>query len=72
MIAFVFLCVIKETKAIYKEDVGVLDFSVATAGHGAVGWVHAPPSSVNKNRGNLVLTTDIPTTKRTSQKWSKL
>ena len=24
--------------AIYKDDVGVLDFSVATAGHGPVGW----------------------------------
>ena len=24
--------------AIYKDDVGVLDFSVATAGHGAVGF----------------------------------
>jgi len=39
--------------AIYKEDVGVLDFHVATAGHGAFSWA--------SYIGDLILTTDVPT-----------
>jgi len=39
--------------AIYKDDVGVLDFSVATAGHGAVGFA--------SQQGEMVVTTDVPT-----------
>jgi hypothetical protein len=28
-------------QALYAEDAGVLDFSIATAGHGPVGWAHS-------------------------------
>jgi hypothetical protein len=38
--------------AIYKDDVGVLDFSIATAGHGAVGW--------SWSNDEVFLTTDLP------------
>ena len=37
--------------ALYKDDAGILDFSIATAGHGPVGWVSFSE--------NLVLTTDL-------------
>jgi len=36
--AIAFWCTILPATAIYKDDVGVLDFSVPTAGHGAIGW----------------------------------
>ena len=47
-----------EVNAMYKDDVGVLDFSVATAGHGPVGFVH--------NGNGIVITTDEPTTTTTT------
>ncbi|KAG7341174.1 DUF1620 domain containing protein [Nitzschia inconspicua] len=33
-------------RALYAEDAGVLDFTVATTGHGAVGWVHSYKDTV--------------------------
>ena len=46
--------------AMYKDDVGVLDFSIATAGHGPIGVVH------NNNKNGIVITTDTPTTTTTT------
>lgn len=43
----------QKADAIYRDDVGVLDFSVATAGHGAFGWA--------SHSGDILLTTDVPT-----------
>jgi len=42
----------KTVDAIYQDDVGVLDFSIATAGHGAVGW--------SWSNDEVFLTTDLP------------
>ncbi|OEU21827.1 DUF1620-domain-containing protein [Fragilariopsis cylindrus CCMP1102] len=46
--------------AMYKDDVGVLDFSIATAGHGPIGVVHT------NNKNGIVITTDKPTTTTTT------
>jgi len=40
--------------AIYKDDAGVLDFSVATAGHGAFEWARSVSDA------DLLITTDVP------------
>ena len=52
VIAVLLLLCDHTANAIYKDDVGVLDFSVATAGHGSVGWASF--------RGDLVITSDRP------------
>jgi len=54
-IAIIILYLFDEVNAIFKEDVGVLDFSVATAGHGPVGFVHHHERTPNDG---LVITTD--------------
>eukprot|EP00536_Pseudo-nitzschia_multiseries_P002144 jgi/Psemu1/317813/estExt_fgenesh1_pm.C_280025 len=46
--------------AIYKDDAGVLDFSVATAGHGAFEWARSIPEI------DLLITTDGPTSSNTN------
>jgi len=53
VVIIVLLVLIVEVNAMYKDDVGILDFSVATSGHGAVGWVH--------HNNGIVITTDTPT-----------
>jgi len=53
VVCIVLLGLIVEVNAMYKDDVGVLDFSVATAGHGAVGWA--------QHHNSIVITTDTPT-----------
>jgi len=60
MIATIFLLCGRNASAIYKDDVGVIDFSVATAGHGSVGWASFHRGGDNGDDDDLVFTSDLP------------
>lgn len=47
--------------ALFAEDAGLLDFSVATTGHGVTRFAHATTTTTTTGKdGGLVLTTDAP------------